>query len=559
MAKEKVVKIKIETDSTPVKNLKTELRESLELAQKLATAEVVDQEALQAAIQRTAELKDAIADVNEQVDQFASGSKFEQATNSLGQVGSAIKAMDFDKAKERAKAFAQTAKAITFKDATKSLVDMGKTFVQVGKAILSNPLFLLAAIIVGVVVAVYKLLDSLGLIQKALDIVMKPIQYLIDLFYKLTDAIGLTNVEAQKAADETANAYEKSAKSIAKSNEETLQGLDKQIKLAQLAGKDTTELERERRKQIEETARAEAKANKARFEAALINRDLTKEEIADLKEKARVSRLAYQQTVNDTEVFEAQLAKTKKDNKDKDAKATDDANKKASDKRKSDWEKRKAEEEKAEQDRIAKEKQYASDRLSAKRLQEDLDLELMKEGVDKEVALNKLKYDRLIEDTKTNEKLTAEERIAMIEVYQSLVAQKEIEINNASNKIINDAKIQAQTELNALLFDLNSDAYQKEIAQVTETTQAKIDALRTQLEEGYITKEEFDNAEIELAKNKADKILEIEKDNEEAIRAEKLATVAANIATAEKYANSINDLSNTIFEIGNELGKSTLR
>lgn len=200
---ERVIAYKIQIDDQPVKSLQAQYRAAREEAQKLATAEVVDQEALQAAIDRTAELKDQMSNVNEQVAIFASGSKYEQVSNSLGGVRKSLMSLDFGKAQERAQGLAKAARTISFGDAIQSLQQLGGTFVSLGKALLTNPLFLIAAVIAGIVYAIYKLLDSLGIIKKVMEAVGAVVKWLTDLFYSLTDAIGLTS-KAEEAAARTA-------------------------------------------------------------------------------------------------------------------------------------------------------------------------------------------------------------------------------------------------------------------------------------------------------------------------------------------------------------------
>jgi hypothetical protein len=270
MSEQRIISYKIELDDAPIKSLKQQLREATMEAQRLATAEVIDQAALEAAVQKTAELKDAMEDVNEQVAVFASGSKYEQASNALGQVKQAIFSLDFEKAQERAGAFANVAKNINFGDAIKSALQMGQTFLTLGKALLTNPIFILAAVIVGIVVVVYKLLDSLGFIQAALDALREVVQGAIDLFYSLTDAIGITSKAEEKAAEEqnARLATQTSNRRKAIDNQilqnEYLQNsinetFDFEILKAQAAGKDTFELEKQKRAEYRKTLEEQIK------------------------------------------------------------------------------------------------------------------------------------------------------------------------------------------------------------------------------------------------------------------------------------------------------------
>jgi hypothetical protein len=235
MSEQRVISYKIEVDDAPVKSLKQQFREATEEAQRLATAEVVDEKALQAAIQKTAELKDAMMDVNEQVTELAAGSPFEKMKNSIGGVQGALMNLDFDKAATSAKALTNTitnlnpaAMASQFAAFGGVVMQLGKAvgmltikFVQMGVALLANPIFLLVAAIVAIVAAVVIFLDKIGVLQKIIEALMMPINMLIDAFYALTDAMGFTNKageETRKQVEESIKAYEEQAKTLKETN-----------------------------------------------------------------------------------------------------------------------------------------------------------------------------------------------------------------------------------------------------------------------------------------------------------------------------------------------------
>ena len=95
-----------------------------------------------------------------------------------------------------------------------------------------------------------------------------------------------------------------------------------------------------------------------------------------------------------------------------------------------------AKEQAAEEKRLLEERQaayeaYAAARLAAARQIQDLEIQIMEEGMQKELAMNQLKFDRLIEDTKKNTELTAKERKRITEIF--LFQQQEAE-NDIRNK-----------------------------------------------------------------------------------------------------------------------------
>ena len=407
------VKIVIDVDSTPVKTLKQELREAVIETQRLATAEVVDQAALAAAVQKTAQLKDAMADVNEQVSVFASGSKYEQASNGLGQIGDAIRSLDFEKASERARSFSMVAKSITFGDAIASVRQLGSTIITLGKSLLANPLFLLAAVVVGIVYAVYKLLDSLGVVKVVMDAIGAAIKFFTDAWFALTDAIGLTSKAAEENLKVTVETNAKKAESLKEYYGEFERTLGNEIKL--LKARDDGSEESADKIIAAERRLLAAKRQSAKEQLMLAVNTLTvmvstgKATAEDL-EKQRILVLqlkgAFADAQTEAKVFDE---KVKSDKKKADKKEKEDNEKK----RKENETKRKADNEKSANEQ----KQYDADRLAAARHIEDQMLALQADGEDKEIAANRIKYQRLIADTQANEKLQADEKKKLVDLY----------------------------------------------------------------------------------------------------------------------------------------------
>jgi hypothetical protein len=215
---------------------------------------------------KAAELKDKMADVNEQINVFASGSKYEQVSNSLGEIGSAIVSLDFEKAQERAGAFAKAAGNISFGDAIQSVKQLGTTFMTLGKALLTNPLFLLAAVIIAIVVAVVKLLDKMGVLKKIMDAIDMVIGVVVQGLKDFADWIGITDFAGEEAAENEskrlADLNQKRAKAaelFILQQKGIIAGLDNEIAVRRAQGKETADLEREKLNVIRSMAEAELK------------------------------------------------------------------------------------------------------------------------------------------------------------------------------------------------------------------------------------------------------------------------------------------------------------
>jgi hypothetical protein len=177
-----------------------ELRQQLKgLRDDLARA--TDPEDMARLAEGAGKVRDKMKDLNEQVAVFAAGSKFEQAGIAIGQIGADLGNLDFEGAAEKAVKLTQVVKSITFTEATKGLKDLGTTFLGLGKALLTNPLFLIPAAITGI-------LAALGLLGPIIDGVKKMFELLSQAVSDFLDYIGVTNTkldelkEKQKAAKE---------------------------------------------------------------------------------------------------------------------------------------------------------------------------------------------------------------------------------------------------------------------------------------------------------------------------------------------------------------------
>lgn len=539
----KDINVKVKAELTGINKLRSELKDvKNELADALSM-EDVDPGKIEELTTKAAGLKDQLADINEQVDVFATGSKYEAVSNSLGAIGSGLKNLDFGKASERAQAFATAAGKITFKDAISSVKSLGQTFTTIGKALITNPLFLLATIIGVIVVAVYKWLDSLGFIEKALDVLMAPLNMLINGLKSLSDWFGISDYKGQEAAENKASAYEDAAKRQKAASDEIVRGLDNEIRMAQLLGKDTIELERQKLREIRKTAQARYEADKAAYEAGLKNKKLTEEEIIALKEKAIASRIAANQSYEDIKFFDAKVAKDKDDAKKKDE---EDTKKQA--------EKDKQDRSKAYQDRLKQQKEEAANRLKATREIEDLTNNLLKDGVEKEIVLNNEKYKRLIEDTKSNEKLKVEERNKIVALLEEQQKANEAKIREEDRKVRAEEEKAAMDEYSALLLSLNQNRFIVEKETINKETEERLNLLREQQEKGLITKEQLDAAEIALEQEKQRRLSELvggedglspvdkaRKEAEEKMLIEK-QRLEAGIIDEEEYARRIEEI-----------------
>jgi len=119
------------------------------------------------------ELKDKIQDAAQAVGTQAGGA-FERVGGSLGLVTSRIASLDFEGAAEGAKLLAKNITDIKPGDISKGIQGIGSAFASVGKALLTNPIFLIGAAIAAAIVYADELLSLVDGVTdaetKALDV-----------------------------------------------------------------------------------------------------------------------------------------------------------------------------------------------------------------------------------------------------------------------------------------------------------------------------------------------------------------------------------------------------
>ena len=132
---------------TSTKSLKAQLRE---LQAQLANTEP-DSAKYRELAAAAGELKDRIGDAAEAVGTQA-GSALERVSGSLGLVTSRIANLDFGGAAEGAKLLAANITQVKFSDISAGITSLGTSLGAVGKALLTNPIFLLGGALAALVV-----------------------------------------------------------------------------------------------------------------------------------------------------------------------------------------------------------------------------------------------------------------------------------------------------------------------------------------------------------------------------------------------------------------------
>lgn len=406
--------------------------------------------------QAAADMRSSIANLNRETNLLGSNDSMQHFADGLGNVGKSLKSLDFVTAAKDANALAAMSKNMSFKTATDSLKNLGKTFASVGKALLTNPLFLLAAVLAGIVAILIKVMKEMGVFETVLDglktyldLLLLPIELLIQGLKDLADFMGWTNFAAQEMAEKSAEASKKMADEQEKSSNKIINSLDNEIALMEAKGELSDEdfekilaMEAEKRNQLSLTAKARMDEAEAALQAAILKGNLDEEELQALKDKRDEAVQIYENSLVQIELGEINADKKRKARLEK---QTNDI---------------KAETEKREQIW----KQYQQNRINAERQTFDLINEIklleakdadekMKADIDK---LNK-QYERLIEDTLRDENILQSEKEAIIEKYEKIRELKEKEIRDKRQ-----AEIDKEIELENIAKEKKAEQEEEE-------------------------------------------------------------------------------------------------
>jgi hypothetical protein len=448
--------VQIPLKLTGIGSMKAELRQL-----KAEIAAATDPEQMTKLAQKAGEVADRLKDANEQVAVFTAGSKFESVSNSFSAISGDLASLDFEGANEKAQVFAKNLGSIgkadisgAIKGITGTVKTLGGAFVKLGVQILANPLFLIAAVIAAVVAGIVVFLGKIGLLQKAFDVLMAPINAIIDGFKKLTDEMGLTNYAAEENAKKMAKANEKAAESSKKRAEKVSDAYDIEIAKAKAAGKDTTDLEVAKSKAV--SKEAQGRLSDQQKEYAALQKIASKDNLErrkKLREQIAAEKKILSEGRKERQLLEIQDA-AEQEQKDKEANAK----------------------------RVENAKSYAKNRLDAARTIKDIEIALIADENEREIATTNEKYRRLIEDVKKNENLTGKEKVELTKLYES---QKQAELD-ASAKVQADAAAKRQADINKAIKDNENvqlqaqEDFEETVRQLKMTdAQREIDAVQT--------------------------------------------------------------------------------
>jgi hypothetical protein len=524
--------------------LKAELKDL-----KNAIANATDPAQMTALAQKAGEVADQLKDVNEQINTFATGSKFEQVSNSFANIQGDLMSMDFEGAAEKSETFAKALGGINKADIAKSMkgiVDMTKTltgaFLKLGLTILMNPIFLIVAAVVAIIAVVALVLKSFGVLDDVIKAMMMPINMLIAGFKELTDWLGLTAFAAEDNAEKTLAANEKVTKSSEERTARVTGDLGREIAEAKAAGEDTTKLEEElSNTKIKEANKRKQSAKEALDAQKKLGDDADLKKIEDLKKQVAKENEIIKQGYSDKIVAKNTADKKESDDADK-------KEKEASDKAKVARDKRIAADKASEADIAAAAKVVSDSKKTAQQVELDDLAAAYKKKID-EATKHKNDITALVDAQKIQEAAITKK---YADADKAIQDEKDAKKKEADAKTIADTialedfkyneiqRLAAETETDAQQKILKDAEYKKLIEQ--QAFEAKTAKLKEDDELYLLYKKEFQGKLDAIDTEALDKTKALEAEK----RAEQFATIQKGFDAAKQGLSAIEGITSLV-------------
>ena len=196
MATQKTV-VEIDIQGTErVESMRTQMRRLREELARLpeGTAE------FQKVQRQLGELNDKMGDLGKSVNTLA-GDPLERLNNSFGMIGSSILSLDFGAAQTGLQGVTSAIKDFKFGDLSKAAKGFGSTMLDLGKALMTNPIFLIGGAIALIVTNFEELTNAGGLVGKMFGFLKTTIDSVTQGLVDFMDWIGLTDSKADERAE----------------------------------------------------------------------------------------------------------------------------------------------------------------------------------------------------------------------------------------------------------------------------------------------------------------------------------------------------------------------
>ena len=474
MAEENIIKFKIQSDDASIEGTRKKIEELKSVMLQTSDVDTFNKLALEAGA-----LETEIKRVEDAVTSLAgSGSELTKMSNSFSRVGASLLSMDFGAAAEEAGRLAAISKTMNFGTAIKSIKDLGKTFLTLGKALLTNPFFLLVSVIVAIGVALYKLMDELGIITAIFEAVGNAIGWVIQQLKDLLDWFGLTSYAADEAAEAQIVANEKVMNSFQEKTGEIEASLNHEIAMMKALGEDTEEVERKRLNMLLFSAEQQVKIAEDTVKKLI---QLHGEDSEEVQEQLKAIKLLEAERITagrNIELFEVQQTQTK-------LKRTESENQKIA----QEQEKRRAiAKNQREQTELA---QLKADEMIAKAkidfIEDDIERARQMAIFNEEQSFKSIDLTKLT--LEQQEMLTKQHEARLLDI-EEVAGQQKLDLKNK--------QIQAQKDLEQQLLNLQDESLAKTLEFLDISKNSEISILQEKLNEELITTEQFEEAKLAL-------------------------------------------------------------
>jgi len=447
----------LDNADTSTKSLKAQLRE---MQSQLASLDPNTEEFRKLSV-AAGQVKDQIKDASEAISAQA-GPAFETLGNNASLLRQRLFSLDFEGVGQSVKALAGNINNLKFGEASKGLGSLTSGFGALGKALLTNPIFLIGGVIALVITNIESLINRVPFLSSAFEVVGDVVGTVVQGFKDLTDWIGITENAAVDAANKSIDLQDETIKNIDRNAK-------RQIALARQNGQDANQVV------IDSENQKIATYQKTIDEINALNGTLTEDQIK--------ARQAASDAIFDIETtrIERQADINEKDVKDKEAreqKAADEARKRAEDAAKKAEERRQKE---------IEQRQFEAQFIADLYAEQDAEIE----------ANNKALADRLAAIWKNANDLSRAAQIAQgdeieaiqLEIEQRLDEQgksaQELELQRTRDKYFEQKTLleQAGQDTTALteLYESEQNTIKEKYAKEEEARQRELNRKKVQL------------------------------------------------------------------------------
>ena len=253
-------------------------------------------------------LNDKMDDLGKSVNTLA-GDPLERLNNSFSMIGSSILSLDFGAAQTGLQGVTSAIKDFKFDDLSKAAKGFGKTMIDLGKALLTNPIFLIGAIIALIVANFEELTKAGGFVGKMFGFLKETIDAVTQGLVDFMDWIGLTDSKAEERAENEKKRAEEAKKLEDEKVKKQKEAEAEKEKLAKEAAKK----EAERLQKIKDDQKALTEflkgENEKRYQDSLANDDkLVRQAQLQYEEKKKLAHGNTQLLKQLEEEYQKQVA-----------------------------------------------------------------------------------------------------------------------------------------------------------------------------------------------------------------------------------------------------------